>query len=130
MKAGIAILLITLSAGAMAQSRHDPLNGHEVDQMRDTAQDPKKRVDLLLSFAHERVLAIDRLRTANKPGLNDADTISDLLADLAQLIDELDDNLSMYNGHSEDLRRPLRHVLDAESDFRKKLAALDQNATP
>lgn len=121
------VLFVALAAGA--QTKHDPLTAREVDQMRDSAQDPKKRVDLLLSFARERVMAIERLRMAAKPGPNDPSTIAELLTDLAGLIDELDDNLSMYNGHSEDLRHPLHHVLDAEADFQKKLAELDESAT-
>ena len=47
-------------------------------------------------------------------------------AELAAVIDELDDNLEMYNGHSEDLRRPLRHVLEAEAEFLPKLEALNE----
>jgi hypothetical protein len=122
------VLLIAITAAA-AQTRHDPLNAREVEQMRDSAQDPKKRVELVLSFASERMLAIERLRTAAKPGANDPATIASLLADLAGLIDELDDNLDMYNRHSEDLRNPLRHVLDAEAEFQKKLAELGESAT-
>lgn len=129
MKIFVTVLLIALSGCALAQAKHDPLTSREVDQMRDSAQDPKKRVELLLSFARERVMAVERLRTAAKPGANDSGTIADLLTDLAGLIDELDDNLSMYNGHSEDLRRPLRHVLDTEAEFQKKLAELDESAT-
>jgi ABC-type transporter Mla subunit MlaD len=125
-----AILLFSLCAGAHAQLRHDPLNDREVDQLRDSAQDPKKRIDLLLSFARERMLAVERLRSATKPGLDDSGKVSDLLGDLAAMIDELDDNLSMYGGHSEDLRRPLRHVLDTEAEFQQKLKTLNDNATP
>jgi hypothetical protein len=109
---------------------HDPLNEREVDQLRDSAQDPKKRIELFIEFSRERVLAIERLRSSTKPGIDDPDRISDLLADLAALVDELDDNLSMYGGHSEDLRRPLRHVLEAEAEFQRRLSALNDNATP
>jgi FMN phosphatase YigB (HAD superfamily) len=108
--------------------RHDPLNSREVDQLRESAQEPKKRIDLLISFARERMLAIERLRDAKSAGGN-ADRMADLLADLAAVVDELDDNLEMYNGHSEDLRRPLRHVIDAEAEFLQKLGALSDNAT-
>lgn len=130
MKTLAAVLLIALSTVVQAQAHHDPLNAREVEAMRESAQEPKKRVDLLLTFARERVMAIERLRTAAKPGSNDPVTIADLLTDLATLIDELDDNLSMYNGHSEDLRRPLSRVLDAEAEFQKKLAELGESASP
>jgi hypothetical protein len=127
-------LLVVLCADAGAQMHHDPLNPREVDLLRDSAQQPKKRIDLLISFARERMLAVDRLcaakNGANPPGLDDASRVADLLADLAALIDELDDNLAMYSRHSEDLRRPLRHVLDAEAEFLPKLEALNERATP
>lgn len=130
MKILAAILLVSLCAGAQAQVHHDALNEREIDQLRETAQDPKKRIDLLIAFTRERVLAIERLRSATKPGLDDSGKVADLLGDLAALIDELDDNLAMYSSHSEDLRRPLRHVLDAEAEFQQKLNALNDNATP
>ncbi len=130
MKLLTALLLFTLCAGANAQRRHDPLNDREVDQLRETAQEPQRRIDLLISYARDRVVAVDRLRSATKPGLDDPAKMAELLSDIAYLIDELDDNLSMYNGHSEDLRRSLRHVIAAESDFLVKLKALDATATP
>lgn len=135
----VASALVGLCGGAGAQMRHDPLNPREVEQMRESAQLPKKRIDLLISFARERMLAIDRLHgaadadTAKSVGRNGVDNsgkISDLLADLAALIDELDDNLTMYSRHSEDLRRPLRHVLDTEAEFLPKLEALNESTTP
>lgn len=129
MKILTVVLLISIAGASAAQTRHDPLSAREVEQMRDSAQDPKKRVELVLSFARERMLAIERLRTAAKPGAADSVTIASLLSDLAGLIDELDDNLDMYNRHSEDLRNPLRHVLDAEAEFQKKLAELGESAT-
>jgi hypothetical protein len=124
----VAILLVAFSASA--QTHRDPLIDREVDEMRESAQNPKQRIDYLIGFARERVLAIERLRTPTQPGLNDDGKMAELLGDLAALIDELDDNLEMYNSHSEDLRHPLRHVIDAESEFQQKLKALSDNATP
>ncbi len=125
-----ALLVAGLCVFAQAQAHRDPLTAREVDQMRENAQDPAKRIDLLLGFARERVLAIDGLRGKPKPSPADAGKIADLLSDLAALIDELDDNLEMYNGHSEDLRHPLRHVLQAEAEFQQKLRALSDHADP
>jgi len=123
-------LLAGLCAGAGAQVHHDPLNPREVDQLRESAQQPKMRIDLLISFARERMLAIDRLHGATSSGADASGKIADLLAELAAVIDELDDNLEMYNGHSEDLRRPLHHVLEVEAEFLPKLEALSEAATP
>jgi hypothetical protein len=126
-KTVVAILLIGLCAGAAAQMRHDPLNEREIELLRDSAPDSKKRVNLFIGFAAERLLAVERLRS---PNTADSGKISDLLANFAALIDELDDNLDMYNERNDDLRQPLRHVLDSEAEFRQKLKALDDSATP
>jgi hypothetical protein len=129
-KALVAVIIVILSAAAVGQARHDPLNDREIEQMRDSAQIPKKRIDLILEFSRERLMAVERLRGTTKPGIDDAGRIAELLSDLAALIDELDDNLAMYNQHSEDLRRPLRHVLESEGEFLQRLKALDEGATP
>jgi hypothetical protein len=133
-KISLAVVLLALAlaapAGAEAQSRHDPLTEREVEILRESAREPKKRIEFLVGFIRERVLAIDRIRTFSRSGLDDGNKLGQLLGDVASLIDELDDNLDMYNKHSEDLRRPLRHVLEAEDDFQQKLKALSDAATP
>lgn len=131
MKAMMAvILLVAVSAGTQGQARRDPLNDREIEQLRETAQDPARRIEYLISYTRDRMLAIERLHSNANSGLGDADRIGDLLGDVASLIDELDDNLTMYNGHSEDLRKSLRQVLDAEAEFQKKMRELDDHATP
>ena len=119
-----AALLLLLSAGVRAQMPHDPLTAIEVDQMRDSAPDPKRRIELLLGFAGDRLMAVERLRSATDPSSGDESKAEDLLGDFAQLIDELDDNLEAYSKRGDDLREPLRHVLGAEAGFQQKLTAL------
>ena len=120
----LAVLLVLLCVGAPAQMRHDPLTSLEVDQMRDSAQDPRRRIDLLLGFARARLLAVERLHGAASPAPHDAAKAEELLGDFALVIDELDDNLAMYSKHGGDLRHHLRRVLDAEVGFRQRLSAL------
>jgi hypothetical protein len=128
MKRLAAVLLLLLCAGTPAQTRHDPLTSLEVDQMRDSAQDPKRRIDLLLGFARARLLAVERLHRAANPDPRDVARAEELLGDFALLIDELDDNLAMYSKHGEDLRHHLRRVLDAEAGFQQRLEALAEHA--
>ena len=123
------ILALLCCTASVAQTHRDPLNEREVEQLRDSAQEPKKRIDLLLSFVRERMLALERLHGATHPGTNDTEKFNALLGDVAALLDELDDNLAMYDNHSEDLRRPLRHVLDVEAEFDRKLKSLEQSAS-
>ena len=134
----IALLLAVFCTGAQAQMRHDPLTSREADQLRDSAKEPKRRIDLLIGFAAERVMAMERLRAPSsdisrdttKDGLDDSGKLAEMLGELGDLIDELDDNLEMYGKHGEDLRLPLRHVLEAEGEFLQKLKALEDHATP
>jgi hypothetical protein len=126
MKILIPALMVTLCMGVAAQSRHDPLNPHEIEQMRASAQEPARRIELLVAFARDRALAVERLRAMSAPN---GVKIGDLLTEFAAIIDELDDNLDMYNSHSEDLRRPLKRVLQAEEEFQQKLKAFD-STTP
>ena len=128
MKMFVAAVVLILAVAAQAQfSRHDPLNAHEIELMREYAQEPQKRIELLLGFSRERMMAIDRLRAEPTP---DGTKIGDLLTEFSAVIDELDDNLAMYNSHSEDLRRPLRHVIKSEAEFQQKLKTLRESASP
>lgn len=125
----VALLVAALCACAPAQMRHDPLNSREVDLMRDSAQEPNRRIDLLIGFTRERLMAIEQLHAA-KDGNDHSSKVAGLLDELADLIDELDDNLDAYSKHGDDLRRPLRHVLEAEGEFQQRLKSLDDHASP
>ena len=130
MRNSVCILLLLLCVCASAQLRHDPLTSVEVDQMRDTAQDPERRIDLLLGFARIRLLGAGQLRVSPDSGGREIAKAEELLGDFALLIDELDDNLEMYNQRGEDLRTALRHVLDAETVFQQELKGLADRFAP
>ena len=124
------VLLVLLCTALRAQARHDPLTAVEVEQMRDSAQNPKRRIDLLLGFARERMVAVEQLRSTVNASPNANAKQEELLGDFSIIIDELDDNLAEYNKRGEDLRPALRHVLDTESEFQQKLKALADQSTP
>ena len=126
----LAGVVLLLCIGAFAQLRHDPLTSIEVDQMRDSAPDPGRRIDLLLGFARARLLGAEKLRVNANSGQHDIAKAEELLGDFALLIDELDDNLEMYSKRGEDLRTPLRHVLDAEAGFQTELKDLANQVVP
>ena len=62
----LAVLLCTCPRYGAAQKR-DPLTEKEVDQMRESADWPDKRIELMVKFARERMTAIDQLQ-ANRKG--------------------------------------------------------------
>jgi len=115
---------------APAQMGRDPLTSREVELLRDSAQEPKRRIDLLIGFTRERVMAVEQLHVTAKDGVDNSAKLAAMLDELADLIDELDDNLAMYSKRGDDLRRPLRHVLEAEGEFEQKLKPLENSASP
>ncbi|HWC17694.1 MAG TPA: hypothetical protein VG498_11810, partial [Terriglobales bacterium] len=84
----------------------DPLNDKEVDQLRETAIEPEKRLKLMVEFTKARMLAIDQLRSDPKMAKDRGKRIHDLLEDVTTLVDEIDDNVDDYNQREADLRKP------------------------
>lgn len=111
---------------AYAQKR-DPLNAQEVDQLRETAQEPEKRIKLFVKFARARMLAIEQVRSDPKLEKDRGSRLHDLLEDFLSLNDELDDNLDDYSSRKADLRKALKDVIQAESDFQLKLRGMKES---
>ena len=120
------VFILACSLPVLARTR-DPLNDKEVDQMREAAQDPKKRVELLISFAQARLLAIQQLRSDPKMDKDRGANIHDLLEDFTTLVDQLDDNLDMYARQAADLRKPLKKVIEAGTAWQLQLRALKES---
>ena len=53
----------------------------------------------------------------------------DMLDDFVLLYDELNDNVDTYVDRKDDIRKPLRIVVEADNEFQAKLRALKQAAT-
>src|ERR1700746_2907368 len=102
----ILTLLITLPLRSQVRDR-DPLTEKEVDQLRETAIEPEKRLKLMVDFAKARMVAIEQVRSDPKMVKERGLKIHDLLEDIASLVDEVDDNVANYNERSADLRKPL-----------------------
>lgn len=127
--ATVGILLLFLSAPLWGQRRHDPLNDTEIDQLRETAQEPEKRMKLYMTFAKARMEIVQHMRTDPKLMGTNGSEMRTVLEDLATLVDETDDNLDQFNGRSQDLRKPLKQIIEMDSDFQVKLAELKRTST-
>src|SRR3569833_999274 len=126
----IAVLaILAASTTAMAQ-HHDALTEKEADQLRETAQEPNKRLHLLVSFAKARMEAIDRLRSDKNMAAVQGEHVSDLLGDVASIVDEIDENLSSYDSKGEDVRKALREVVEMDTDFQLKLRGIKDTTAP
>ena len=121
-------LLVLFSSFVCAQHKRDPLTESEVDQLRETAQEPDKRLKLMVKFARARMLAIDQLRSDPKLAQGRGEKIHDLLEDFMNLMDEIDDNVDNYSSKQSDIRKSLKELVEADTDFQLKLRTLKDAA--
>ena len=131
MLAGRLFLIVLLAISAFttdAQRRRDPLTEAESDQIRQATIEPPKRIKLMLTFATARLTAIDQIRA--NPNLQKEQTtqIHDLLEDFASIVDELDDNVAMFDERNEDLRKVLKTLVESNSDWQLRLRALRETS--
>ncbi len=125
--AWIASLALLLVAPVAAQRRRDPLNSQEVDQLRDAMLDPDARLKLYVKFARDRMIALERMRSDPKT-TNRAGQTHDRLSDFLAIYDELNDNIDMYVDRKDDIRKPLKLIIEADTEFQAKLRALKDSA--
>ena len=121
------LLLLGMAVPALAQKHHDPLTGTEIDQIRDTSWEPKLRLPLYVQFARARLVKMEQMRSDPKTK-DRAQQTHDLLDDFQQLYDELNDNIDTYVDRRDDIRKPLKIVIDADTEFQAKLRALKDAA--
>ncbi|MGA7752928.1 MAG: hypothetical protein WCB05_08855 [Candidatus Sulfotelmatobacter sp.] len=121
------ILLLAIAVPGMAQRRHDPLTQSEIEQIRDTSWEPKLRLPLYVQFARSRLVKLEQIRSDPKTK-DRAKQTHDLLDDFQRLYDELNDNIDTYVDRRDDIRKPLKTVIDADTEFQAKLRALKEAA--
>lgn len=127
----VAGCVVVLLSGAAAERHRDPLTTAEVDQLRDTAQEPEKRLKLYVDFI--RIRLNDVAQTGSDPKVTDkAQAIHDRLQDFLDLYDELNDNIDVYADRKYDIRKALKMILEADTEFQSKLQAVksSSSATP
>lgn len=117
-------LLLSVNA-ALAQSRHrDPLNPAEVDKIRDSAMEPEIRLKLYIEFARARLDKLQQARSDAKLSAADKDQQThDALQDFADIYDELQENVDTFADRGDDLRKALKPVIEADTEFGAKLRA-------
>jgi hypothetical protein len=120
--------MLGMGSKAYADKHRDPLTNAEVDKIREASEEPPKRVLLYVEFAKARLLAIEQLRADTKLKTDRGKQIHDLLEDFTTIIDELDDNIDMYDRQHEDLRKALKPVVEAYTDWQLKLRAIKEDS--
>jgi hypothetical protein len=126
--AGLALAMLLLST-LWAQRRRDPLNPLEQDQLRDAAQEPSERLKLYIQFSRTRLTSLEQVRSDPKVA-DRAEQTRDRLQDFLDVYDEMNDNIDTFVERKADLRRPLKGVIEADTEFQAKLRALRSSADP
>lgn len=116
-------LILPMAAAASAQRHRDPFTQAEIDQIRDTSWEPLQRLALYVKFARARLVGLEQMR--NDPKTKDRpQQTHDKLDDFLLIFDELNDNIETYIGRNDDIRKPLKLIIDADTEFQAKLRAL------
>jgi hypothetical protein len=131
--AKVAAVLLALLACALplfAQvGQRDPLTEKESDQLREAAQEPDKRLKLLVTFVRARMTSLEELQANPKPAAGRGQQVHDLLEDFTNLVDEVDDNVDDYSDKHWDMRDGLKEVIKADTEFQASLKALKESSS-
>jgi len=121
------LVALVLTAYSGAQKHRDPLTQPEIDQVRDASWEPRDRLKLYVEFSRARLVKLEQMRSDPK-SKNRAQQTHDLLADFQLLYDELNDNIDTYVDRKDDIRKPLKMIIEADTEFQAKLRALKDAA--
>jgi septal ring factor EnvC (AmiA/AmiB activator) len=121
------VLPLLLFSASWAERRRDPLTPLEVDQLRDTAMDPDLRLKLYVKFARTRLASLEQARSDPKV-TNRGQETHDRLQDFLDVYDELNDNIDTYVGRKLDLRKVLKAIIEADTEFQSRIRALRDSA--
>jgi hypothetical protein len=123
-------MLVFLCVGQAAAQHRDPLNEKEIDEMRESADLPDKRLEVMVKFTRARMTAIEQLRANGKTAKDRPMQIHDLLEDFTSLLDEIGDNVDMYGSHKADMRKGLTLLVEADSEWQLQLRRLKEQSPP
>jgi hypothetical protein len=125
----ILVLACVLAPAALLPAqvgRRDPLNEKEIDELREVAQEPEKRLKLMVQFARARLDMIEQVRGDPRLAPERGARVHDLLEDFTRLVDEIGDNIDDYVDRKYDLRKGLKFVIEGDTEFQRKLLALKE----
>jgi hypothetical protein len=115
------VLPIICAMSGFAQFHHrDSLTEAEIDKIRDSAQLPEVRLKLYVAFARARLENIQKVHSDPKAAEREKQT-RDALQDFLDVYDELNTNVDTFADRGSDLRKALKPVIEADTEFGAKL---------
>lgn len=122
------MFLLALAPAGLSAGRRDPLNELEIEQIREAAQDPPKRLKLMLKFTRDRMALVDAHRNTPANSEDYGRRMHDLLEDFGTMAGELELNVETYSRRGVDVRKPLREILQSWNEFQAKLRSLKESS--
>lgn len=117
------VLALMIAVSALAQAHHrDPLTEGEIDKIRDSAQLPEVRLKLYVEFARTRLENIQKVHSDSKAPEREKQT-RDAIQDFLDVYDELNTNVDTFADRGSDVRKALKPVIEADTEFGAKLRA-------
>ena len=132
----VVLILIPMLGTAAFARRRDPLTEAETDQLRQTRLEPAKRMKLFGKFAEARLDNIDQMLNDPKQEKERPTLIHDLLEDFSSIVDEINDNLDMFQTDDKKLidqeqakeyRKGLKELISQEGRLRARLRTLQHD---
>jgi hypothetical protein len=121
------VMLVAGASFVQAQRHREPLTQAEIDQIRDASWEPKQRLALYIQFTRDRLVKLEEMRSDPKTK-NRPQRTHDMLDDIQLLYDELNDNIETYVDRKDDIRKPLKMIIEADTEFQAKFRALKDAA--
>ena len=112
----------------MAQRHRDPLTQPEIDQIRDASWEPQQRLTLYVKFARARLVSSGADAQRSQRPRTGPSRPTTCWTISCCIYDELNDNIDTYIDRKDDIRKPLKLVIDADTEFQAKLRALKDAA--
>src|SRR5581483_4265305 len=121
MKQHLISVLSLLFVGVTAipcPAQHADLAPAEVDQLRDSMMEADTRLKLFVKFARARLDALNQVRT--DPKITAAERP-------AQTHEKLQDFVDIYDDRKDDIRKPLKVVIEADAEFQARIKAFQDS---
>ena len=129
MRASLVItLLLFVCLPCCAQRRQEPLSDQEVEQLRDNAVLPDKRIAVFQKIIDARVDRIQEL-AGKKYEAGRVEDLHDWMQQVADIAGELEENLETYEQDHRDLRKVLPKLIAATERWKSVLNQPEKNET-
>lgn len=116
MKSTVVIAVLLASVTLFAQSKKDPLNDREIEEVREAGIDPPVRIKLFVGYIDDRAKMIHTI-SSRKSAQGEAVRLHNLLDEFTRLSDDLQDNMDQFDQQHADLRKSLKVVSDKTTEW-------------